>query len=140
MKNPNLEIVSNDQLKPKNNKLDFRGHSQRFPNSSLTKICSFGSSHDAELSCKNISQKIKPFWKSSNLISRENFGPKLKNQTVKLLETTESICCFYKCLSTFKKSASQFNSALTSDLILRITLGMPRCTWPHPYEWNESYR
>ena len=32
---------------------------------------------------------------SNNLIQRENTGAKLKNQTAKVLEITESICFFY---------------------------------------------
>ena len=33
---------------------------------------------------------------------QENFGPKLKTQTVKILEMTESVCCFSKCLPTWE--------------------------------------
>lgn len=43
---------------------------------------------------------------SSKLIAWENFGAKLKKQTVKLLEMTESIWYFYECLPICEKSAS----------------------------------
>lgn len=44
---------------------------------------------------------------------QENFGPKLKTQTVKILEMTESVCCFSKCLSTWEIPELQANSVLT---------------------------
>ena len=49
---------------------------------------------------------------SNNLIGRENLGLKLKNQTVKLLGMTESICYFYGCLPKCKKN--QHHSSLHS--------------------------
>lgn len=49
----------------------------------------------------------------SNLTSRVNFWGKLKNQTIKFLERSESICCFYGYLIIFKKSVSRFNLFLT---------------------------
>ena len=63
---------------------------------------------------KRSNHSIKTFHmkKLSNLISWENFGVPLKGQTVKLIEMTESICCFYRWLPIYKKSVSQLNSVL----------------------------
>ena len=44
--------------------------------------------------------------KSSNLIKRDKFWAKTQEPEGKLLEMTESICCFYRCLPTCKKPAS----------------------------------
>ena len=41
---------------------------------------------------------------SSNLIPRENLDPNFKNKTVKLLEITESISCFYGQEYVYAKS------------------------------------
>ena len=35
---------------------------------------------------------------ANNLIGQKNSGPKLKNQTVRLLKMTKLICHFYGCL------------------------------------------
>ena len=76
-------------------------HTRRgFQNPPKTKINSADFNHGGERLCKMICYvKV-----SSNLIDRENFGAKLKNQTVKRLEITESICCFYGCLSITHKN------------------------------------
>ena len=38
-------------------------------------------------------------------LAERTLGLGLKSQTVKLLEMTESICCFYRCLSKCRKTA-----------------------------------
>ena len=45
-------------------------------------------------------------------LAKKTLGPKLKNQSVKLLERTESICCFWGKLLICKKSALKLNSIL----------------------------
>ena len=42
---------------------------------------------------------------SSNLIGRKNFETRLNNETVKLLEITDSICCFHGWKPIRKKLA-----------------------------------
>ena len=62
--------------------------------------------HDVELLCKKWSQAILEIFhvkESRHLIVKENLGPKAKNQTIKLLEIADSICCFYGCLPICKK-------------------------------------
>ena len=59
------------------------------------------SSHSGDISCKRINQ----FDSQTELRGQ--------NSTIKLLETTDSICCFYGCLSICKKSASYLNLVLT---------------------------
>ena len=84
---------------------------------------------------KKWSQKILSY--SGDNFCQRKFVAKPKNQTVKLLEKTKSICCLYECLPICKKSASQLNSVFRYYIFnIRNTFGMPRCAWPHPYEWT----
>ena len=61
----------------------------------MTKTYAVGFNHDAQLSYKNWSQKSKQFWRHFVLMNQviwlaeRNLSPKLKNQTVRLLEMTE---------------------------------------------------
>ena len=72
--------------------------------------------HDANLLYKKQSEKIKPLWRYIMLknhviwLAKRILSPKLKSQNVKLLEMTESICCFIEYLPLCKKSSSQLNS------------------------------
>ena len=101
--------------------------------------------------CKKWSQKVKPFWR---ILCKKNqaiwlgewiLGPKLKKQTIELLETSESFCCFYQCLPLCKKTGiiSQFSLDVLQicywNLILLLIFNV-KIAWPHPYEWTESYR
>ena len=58
----------------------------------------------AELPYKKGDQKIKSFWRyilwknQAVWLAEKIFEPKLKNQTIKIYEMIESICCFYGCL------------------------------------------
>ena len=100
------------------NNLDLKGYLQRIPTPIKEQIISVASNHDADLSYREQSQKTKPFWEHFMLqnhaiwLAKRIFGPKLKNHTVKLLEMTESICCFHM-QPIYKKSVSQPNSVLT---------------------------
>ena len=55
---------------------------------------------------------------SNNLIGLKKFRAKLKNQIVKLSETTESFLCFYKCLSKKQKIS----------IITQFSLDISRCS------------
>ena len=66
---------------------------KEYHNPSITKTYSVGFSHDVELLCG-----IFYLQQSSSLIGKENLESELKDQTVNLLEITESIGSFYRCL------------------------------------------
>ena len=90
------------------------------------------------LNCCKKMKKMKPLWRyfmSQNqtiwLVKRP-LRPKRKNQTDKLLETTESVCCFYGCLPTCKKSD------LRSIKFWEINLGIRTCAWLEPWGWHKS--
>ena len=95
------------------------------------------SSLSGDILCKRIKQSNWPgkFW-----------GQNLRARLLKLLEITESICCYSGSLPMCEKSASKLNSVLTycifniAYLILGITFDMPRYAWPYSYEWTESRR
>ena len=88
---------------------------KELPSPLVTKINSVGFIHDAELLCKKWSQKIKPLWRyfmqknQAIWLEETILGPKLKKNTVKEIETTDSICSFYKCLPIYKKLALKLN-------------------------------
>lgn len=67
------------------------------------------SNHNAKLSYKN--GKNEDIINSHRKESRNLIGPKLKNQTVKLLEMTESICWGFFCL-LFGSPTVNFGSSL----------------------------
>ena len=65
---------------------------------------------------------------------------KVKNQTVELLEITESIPSFYQWLFTCQNHHhSSIQPWHIARWILEIAFGMTRYAWPHPYEWTESH-
>ena len=45
------------------------------------------------------------FHVNESRLTERTLWPKLKKQTVKQLEITQSICCFYICLSIYSKLA-----------------------------------
>ena len=109
-------------------------------NLSTTKIYSFGFNHEVELSCKN---GVKNLSYSRNIlckiIKQSNWQRDMgfecqnpKNQTFKLLEITESTCCFYGCLSICikKKKHSWIQSWYIANLFMKITFDMPGFAWP----------
>ena len=109
-------LCSKEHLNPKvmMNKLDFKGHHKECHDPLVTKLIQWilimmlnccaknevkRSSHSGDNLCKGIKQS-----------DEKILGPKLRNQTVKPLEITESICSFYGCLPTCKKSViAQFS-------------------------------
>ena len=91
-------------------KLDFKKNPQRIlkPIRDQNLFSSFQSWHSTVK--EGMRSYIKPFWrhlmlKNQTIWLAERFlGSKLKNQTVKLLEIAQSICCFYASLPTYKKT------------------------------------
>ena len=61
--------------------------------------------------------------------------PKLRTQTVKLLEMT-GLKWLYQYVE--KQHYSSIQTWHIADLRFEITFVMPRCVWPHLYEWTES--
>ena len=75
-------------------------------NPSVTKIYSVGFNHDAVLSRKKRSQNHSGDISCKRIKSdRKNLVAKTQ-ETVKQLEITQSICCFYICLSIYRKLTS----------------------------------
>ena len=117
------------------NKLDFKGHPQRLPklisNQNLLSWFSCFSTVVKKVKSKDqVILKIFYVKEPNNLICREKFGSKLKNQIVSMNA--------YPCTKNWYDRSIQ--SWHVADLILGITLGMFRRTWPHSYEQTKSYR
>ena len=91
--------------------------------------------------CKKLSQKIKPFWRYFMLnnqaiwLTKLIFEPKPKSKTIKLLEMTEPISCFFGyAISCFYPHAGISTIAQSSVLTycifnIRNYFSMPRCGW-----------
>ena len=95
------------------NKLDFiKRHLRRFPklinNRNLFSWFQSWARPVAQKVKSKVHAVLEIFYvkESISLIGRKNFGPKLKQDAVKLLEITESIYCLYVCLPICKKSTS----------------------------------
>ena len=124
---------------PKGNQtsLTLSGTRKDSQNSSVTKICSIPIMmlkcraknevktwrHCGDILCKRIKQ--------SHL--QRIFGLKLKHQTVKMLEITESISCFYECLLVCQK-IKIIASPQNGQTHLKIRRSFPNelfeCGWP----------
>ena len=126
--------------------LTLRGTRKESRNSAVTKTDSISFSNDTKMLHKKWSQKIEPFWwylmLKNQIIRLEEriLRPRLKNQTVELLQMAESnCCCFYACLPICKNQHHcSIQSWHIADSILGITFDMPRCTKTHPHEQIES--
>ena len=111
----------------KQNKLDFNGHQQRIPKHISKKSYSVGSNQDTKVLYKIWSQKIRLFWRYVMLKNRTIslaeiiWGPKLKNQTFKLLETIERSSWFYGCVKCPNTDLFLVRIFLYSDWIRRFT-------------------